>query len=352
MPHPRALDASSTLAATRDVAERVVERYSPRAIALDGERPLRDHMEDVLAALEVALDNGPGGAPTHAPPPRPPDRIELLRALRAEALRSWTDDPTELFALMRALESVEERMLEARGTAVMDDALTPFSRALLREVSHMLRSPLGSIVMLTDMLRDGTLGPLTEAQERQVGIIHRAALSITCTTSDILALVDGRERIDRKAPFSIAEVLETVCDILAPVAESRGRSVAMSVEADPDRSGSAVALREILLGLGLRSALDGRQGDLRLSAAEEDGDVVRFVVESRGNGESPLHGSTTERPEIFRVDSETGEFTISADGLGVAAVREILGMLGSELEHDEEAGAESRLAFGLTLPRQ
>lgn len=340
-------DPSSLLAGPRRAAERVVERYSGGPVAVAGVRHTRTQVDDLLAALERVLV----GAEPEEVAPGPLDRLELLRALRSETLRDWDPDERDLLPLMCAIEAVQDDLLESRRTAAMGEALTPFARDLLREVSHLLRSPLGSIVMLTEMLRDGHLAPLTEAQARQVSIIHRAALGITCTANDLLTLVDDRDRIMRLEPFSIAETLTTVGDVLGPVAESKGVTLVVRADATPGRVGPALALREILLSLGLRLTLDLSQGNLELSADDDDGDFVRFSVRTRSDLEPSRSTDRTDPLVVFRADEEGG-FTIYPGGLAVAAVTDLLGQLHSELDGDGETPSSRQLSFRIELPRE
>lgn len=348
MPVQRAhSDPPALLAEFRRASERVVERLAGGPVAVTSPRHVRAQLDQILAALERTLAGAPPGVLADGPL----DRLELLRTLRTETLRTWEDGSPGLLTLMRALDEVEEGLPEARRNAIMGEALTPFARELLREVSHLLRSPLGSIVMLAEMLRDEDLGPLTEAQARQVSIIHRAALGISCTAHDILTLSHGRDRSERTTVFSLAESMQNVRDILGPIAESKGQSVHLSVEADLTRLGPELTLREILLTLGLRAALEGHGGALGLSAEDLEGDTVLFSVRARPPEDDNDGADALPCPAVFRIDEDDGGFTLSPGGLGLAAVADVLRTLGSELERVEPPEAEPRLSFRLRLPR-
>lgn len=342
-------DAQGALHASRRAARRVLERYAGGVVAVSDPRHVEEQLEDLLAALEGVLTQG-----HMADIPRGSlDRLQLLRSLRSEILRTWAGEGDGLLELMLALEEVQEELPEARHDAAMGASLTPFARELLHEVAHLLRSPLGSIVMLAEMLRDELLGPLTDAQARQIDIIHRAALGITHTSNDLLTLAYERELIDRSEIFAVSDLLESVEDVLAPVAQSKGQSLRVHAEVDGLRKGPALALREVVLSLGLRAALEGRGEELELGAVEEDGDAVRFAVQSHRPTASSDDGKRGDGGmlEVFRIDAETGEFTISPEGLGVAAAMKILEGLGSELERNGVHGPIGRLSFRVELPR-
>lgn len=342
-PQPEALDLA------RRAARRVLDRYAGGLVAVSDPRHVEEQLGDLITALERVLTQRRVGEI----PRGSLDRLQLLRSLRSEVLRMWPGESDGLLEMMLALEAIQEELPEARHDAAMGASLTPFARELLHEVAHLLRSPLGSIVMLTDMLRDELLGPLTDAQARQIDIIHRAALGITHTANDLLTLADERERIDGSEVFAVADLLESVEDVLAPVAESKGQSLRVHAKVDGLREGPALALREVVLSLGLRAALQGEGEELELVAVEEGGDDVRFAVQAHRSAassedEERRDGRTLE---VFRIDGETGEFTISPEGLGVAAAMKILEGLGSELERNGVHGPIGRLSFRVELPR-
>lgn len=341
---------SGTLDLIERAAERVIEGY-PRdggGLVRADAGLVRGEVELLVAKLRETLE----GRPPDSLEPGPLDRIGLLRMLRTETLRAWTEDDGRALATMQAFESVQDALLAWRRDATLSEVLTPFSRKLLKEVAHMLRSPLGSIVMLADTMRQGRSGALTEAQERQLAIIHRAALELASTAGAVLALVDDGDRVERATAFSIAVTLRTVADIVRPVTEARGRKLVVRCEDDAERSGPAPALREALVGLALRAALDARGGEVEVAATPEGDEALLFLVATRPDA-SPDEADE-DRPdllEVFRVDAETGSFTLSPQGLGMAAAREVLDLIGSELEVDAGPGGEYRMTFRLRLPR-
>src|SRR5437867_11234162 len=76
---------------------------------------------------------------------------------------------------------------------------------LVVELAHDLRSPLTSILFLTEALQQGQGGTVTPEQSRQLGLVYSAALSLCATASDVLELARGGNRlVDRSpAPFSV-----------------------------------------------------------------------------------------------------------------------------------------------------
>jgi signal transduction histidine kinase len=77
--------------------------------------------------------------------------------------------------------------------AALVDALRPLgneSADLLHAASHELRTPLTSIVGFTELLAEGTAGPVTAQQQRLLATVSENA-------TRLLAMVDGLEPVLR-----------------------------------------------------------------------------------------------------------------------------------------------------------
>jgi signal transduction histidine kinase len=233
---------------------------------------------------------------------------------------------------------------------MLDDHLTRPSRTVLREVAHMLRSPLGAITLLTDTLRDqrNTLTP--EQLEKPLGIIYRAALGVASTAGDLLTLTDGEADEPSVEEIAPAAALEVVADIVRPIVESLGGELEATARGAPF-SGPARAVRRAMLGIALRTALRARGGELELAATSDEAGAFTFSATARGEM-APPEGGAGELLEIFRPDRDTDTYTLSSEGLGLAAVQRITESMGTDLEIDAETEGAIRLSFRLPGDRQ
>src|SRR5262245_60482051 len=59
-------------------------------------------------------------------------------------------------------------------------------QALTASMSHDLRTPLNSVLTLTQRLGDGSAGPLNESQQRYVDVIQRSGRSLLALLDDLL----------------------------------------------------------------------------------------------------------------------------------------------------------------------
>jgi signal transduction histidine kinase len=323
-------------------AKKVLRDWGEEELAASDRDVLRREMQTVADAIREALEGrlpelGPTGVV---------DRLRLLRSLRNVIVHDLDADDGTIVSLVRAIETVQEPLLGAGTSLTVLDVLNPFSRNLLAEVAHLLRSPLGSIVMMTDALRTGASGPLTDVQIRQLDIVHRAALGIASVTGDLLVLVREDERRAATSPFDVAAMLETIADIARPVAVARSSDLVVTCDVDGTRKGPAAGLAQALLALVLRAAHRTRDGVVEVDASSEGDDVV-FTV--RATGSLELEDDAPSVAPALMLDVDTGTAVLSDYGLGIAAATNILQSVGSRLTVSAEP-EELLLSFAIRLP--
>ncbi|MGH7445223.1 MAG: sensor histidine kinase, partial [Longimicrobiales bacterium] len=199
-----------------DAAHNGADVLNPARAA--GERILQQRLLDLLRA-ELLAANSPGEDPAA-------DRMLLETLGRLEAIR-------------RALDPQYHQLLPARLAGT--DALT-----LVVEVVHDLRSPLTSIMFLAETLRKAQSGPINDAQRKQLGIIYSAALGLTTVATDVIALSRGGDvHPEARAPFSMSELLDSVRDMVRPLAEEKGLELRFRGPPDDARTGNSLALGRV-----------------------------------------------------------------------------------------------------------
>lgn len=321
-------------------AESVVESCSKEPLFAPDEAMLREALAEVVGGVRDALAGHEPAPPTHTQV----DRCRLLRSLRGAVLDGWSDEDGPLLETLRAFETTERVLGGNDG----DVAASPFSRSLLREVVHLLLSPLGSVVMLAGMLRDEHAGPLNESQHRQLRIIHRAAISAASASSDLLTLTSPEEHYGGSRRFSVSDTVAIVADVVRPVTEARGSELVVREEVEGPRRGPENALAQALLGLAVRVALMTRNGTVALDVEGTEGETVSFSLTSRG-------GSRTVDDEddpflMFRTDPGSEGYTLSPEALSFSAGRHIVRAMGSDLEVGTADDGALTLRFEMTLP--
>jgi signal transduction histidine kinase len=275
----------------------------------------------------------------------------MLRArfLRQVSAMDPPPGPGNLLEILHAMERVSERLQPAWDERFSDQLSGPDGLELVVEVAHDLRSPLTSILFLAETLLRARSGPVTPLQERQLGLIYSAAFGLSSVASDVVELVRERDRVTdlEPMPFSIAEIMESVRDIVRPIAEEKGLEVRLVLPEHPFRRGHPVALNRILLNLTTNALKFTDEGHVELGAVEQPSGAVEFSVRDTGRGMPPQALELLFEP--FRRRQRDGEYAFSGSGLGLSICRKFVESLGSELQ--VQSGPEgTRFWFALPLP--
>src|SRR5690606_34479880 len=161
------------------------------------------------------------------------------------------------------------RALEPDWAQHLADRLSgPDGLELVVEVAHDLRSPLTSILFLAETLQRGRSGPVNEVQERQLGLIYSAAFGLSAMASDVIELARGGDRLAsaEPVPFSVADVIHSVRDIVQPMAEEKGLAVVIHTPDSDFRVGHPGALNRVLLNLTTNALKFTSEGQVEVSA--------------------------------------------------------------------------------------
>lgn len=310
------------------------------------------HAGVVGEAIRQALA---GGEPDLAEITRPPLARRLVERIRSQTVDhlSRQGDPPEAGALLALFAAMDRVMLalSPEWDQVFADRLAgPNGLELVVEVAHDIRSPLTSILFLAETIQRGRSGPLTEIQERQVGLIYSAAFGLSAMASDVIELARGGDRlIDLDPiPFSVTDILESVKDIILPIAEEKGLSVRLAPPESDFRIGHPVALSRVLLNLTTNSLKFTDEGYVEVVARQTSRTAIEFSVRDTGRGIPENAMRTLFEP--FRRRQKEGEYRFSGAGLGLSICRKLVETMGSELRVETAPNAGTRFFFELELP--
>ncbi len=278
--------------------------------------------------------------------------VNLLRSRfldRVQALPA-PPDTVQLLRLLSAIEAVSQR-LEVDWSQHFADRLSgPDGLELVVEVAHDLRSPLTSILFLAETLQRGRSGPVNSVQERQLGLIYSAAFGLSSVASDVIELARGGDRLVDldPIPFSVTDILESVRDIVQPIAEEKSLTVQLATPEADFRVGHPVALSRVLLNLTTNALKFTAEGFVEVTARQTSQRGVEFSVRDTGRGIPPQSMATLYEP--FRRRQKQGEYAFSGSGLGLSICRKLVEAMGSTLEVETAPGYGTRFHFVLDLP--
>ena len=259
-------------------------------------------------------------------------------------------NPPDALPMRMATEPVRDAIERDRLRDFASRLSAPDGLQVLVDIAHDLRSPLTSILFLAETLSRGQSGPVNEVQHRQLGLIYGAALGLSSVASDIIELARGGDQLVEKqpVPFSVSAALESVRDIVRPIAEERGLAVRLLPPPSDHRLGHPVALSRVLLNLTTNALKFTEDGFVEIVAQDLGSDRVEFAVRDSGKGiDHQVVDSLYQplRPAIGR-----SGHSFSQTGLGLVICRRLIEAMGSELQVETRAGWGTRFYFELSLP--
>src|SRR5436190_8726515 len=358
-PHPFGADA-------RCVPCKILNNAIRSVLTESGKRPrstTSDEVSEVLGLVASAIHLAWFAAsPAVVVRPKVDPRIHsalgrrFLELLRSEVVEGWRDfnvPDSELLALLVAMERVRVTIEPNWAQTFAQQLSGNDGLALLMDVAHDLRSPLTSILVLAETLQRGQSGPVNDAQRRQLGLIYTAALGLSSVASDIIEFTQGGDPLLDQEPsvFSVTAMLESVRDIVRPIAEEKHLTVRLLAPTHDQRKGHSVALSRILLNLttnALKFTDDGYVEIVAQEVGEAGSNRIEFAVRDSGRG-IPSDKVTTLFQPLRKEPGRRGQL-FSQTGLGLTICRKLASAMKSELKVESREGWGTRFFFELTLP--
>jgi signal transduction histidine kinase/CheY-like chemotaxis protein len=270
------------------------------------------------------------------------DDVKLRQDELAQLNQELEDTNRGVVALYGELDAKAEQLREASET----------KSRFLSNVSHEFRTPVNSILALTQLLLDRVDGELTTEQERQVTFIRRSAESLSELTNDLLDLAKVEAgKIDIKpSRFEIPDLIAALRGVLKPLLKTK--TVALEfVEADkaiPAFSSDEAKIAQILRNLVSNALKFTPAGKVTVSTSyRPKDDHIVFEVADTGIGIAPEH---LERifEEFAQIDNPLQKAN-KGTGLGLPLSRRLAELLGGTLVVKSKPRAGS--VFTLALPR-
>lgn len=331
-----------------------------------------DEVSEALARIIQSVQNirsGEASTGLEHPPTRPMLDHRLCDLIRTELLRDWRSrnpeppggsnpdsaDPSsesaeEFLRTLAALEAYRALLRPGESEELASRLAEPDAFELVVELAHDLRSPLNSILFLSEVLRSGHSGPVSDHQWKQLGLIYSASLGMVSVVSDVVELA-GEARgnaDDEPEPFSIGSVFENVERLVVPMAEEKGVTLEFRLP-DYDRClGHPAALGRVLLNLTTNALKFTDEGWVKVSADKVGRALIEFSVEDTGRGMNARDRERLFQP--FRKSANRSGYFFSGSGLGLSIARRLLATMDSEIVVESERGMGSRLSFRVELP--
>ncbi len=277
-------------------------------------------------------------------------------SMQQEELRRANDE----LEAQRAALSTQNLELEQARSGLQKKAeelarVSSYKSQFLANMSHVLRTPLNSMLLLSQLLAENDAGHLDEKEVEQLRTIHGAGRDLLALINQVLDLArieSGRQELDVD-PVDPREIADQLRRVFNPLAKDKG--LALVVEVDDDVPKSIVSDRHRLeriltnlLGNGIKFTNRG-EVSLRVRRARSQGfpnreglapsTTLAFVVSDTGIGIPPEARERVFAP--FEQVESRPDRRYGGSGLGLAIARESAILLGGDLVLESEVGRGS-----------
>ena len=238
---------------------------------------------------------------------------------------------------------------------------TKYKSEFLANVSHEVRTPLNSLLVLSRNLMKNRNGNLNEKQVGDLGIIHNSGselLNLINGILDISKIESGKMNVSMEA-VSLSELLHDLDDMFRHVAEDGGVAFEIDVAENVPATiiSDKVKLSHILRNLMSNAIKFTSNGDVKLSVRKGEvspggdslansGSNVVFTVSDTGIGIE-----STQLEKVFdafhQADGSTSR-NFGGTGLGLSITRSMIDLIGGDISVISEVGKGS--CFCITIP--
>lgn len=277
------------------------------------------------------------------------------------AIHPWYIPDGTIGGIVLVSEPINE-LVEAREAALEAARL---KSEFLANMSHEIRTPMNGVLGVAGLLLQT---PLSSVQLDYARTIRSSAEHLLNVINDILdfSKLEAGEMSIEQIDFDLDSCLDSVVDVLATQAETKGLELGVLLESNVPRQlqGDPGRLRQILLNLAGNALKFTDEGEviIKASVVETEKDAsklasttlsplkIRFAVTDTGIGISP-----SDQQKLFQSFSQVDASMTrqyGGTGLGLVICKQLVELMGGEIGIESVAGVGSTFWFTVTFQPQ
>ena len=244
-------------------------------------------------------------------------------------------------------------LLHEKGKQIEDEAEA--KGQFLSTMSHEIRTPLNGILGFTKLLKEMDM---TEDQEEYVSLIENSSHNLISIVNDVLDLskMNADKMEIEHIPFNLFETIDLTVASLVQLADQKDIELAVLVDPalSPYVMGDPVKLSQVLTNLiGNAIKFTDAYGKISLcvEGVNSDNDHSRLTFSVSDDG---IGLTEAQKNSIFEAYSQATTSTsrkYGGTGLGLTISRNMVQLMGSDLEVESKENEGARFFFTLTLEK-
>jgi CheY-like chemotaxis protein/HPt (histidine-containing phosphotransfer) domain-containing protein len=223
----------------------------------------------------------------------------------------------------------------------------------LANISHEIRTPIQTIIGMTELLEDTSLDREQAEYSRQVKFSAEVLLSLVNDILDYSKIEAGKMELEHTG-FDLAGAVEQTVEMITLEAHKKGLEITVDIDAAADIviMGDPGKFRQILINLVKNAVKFTKEGSVAVTvrlARKDDRDMISVAVADTGIGVSEEVRDRLFTTFMQADASNTRRF--GGTGLGLAISRNLVELMGGRIEMVPNQGGGSVFRFAVPLER-